>query len=232
MNLMRTLGGNSSRFCESPLSPSDSSLSIIISCMLNVSLRSIFLATFVLVGKNGDENSSSSLLFINQNKTKHWSICWISVNRCQFHHKYLWSDLYSTSGRIWPGIGNRLIGIKLLLFISFAQKHQITKVNINFKFFSSARMRSNRFNYYLCHFASILLWIVLFGTFDFQFQFTLKRLAWCVFMWKSAACRIIPVRHCWRLITIWILSEKNHFHIVCDVVVIAIAIAISIVHRL
>lgn len=60
MNLMRTLGGNNSKFCESPLSPSES-VSMVISCMLNVSLRSSFFMVFVLVGKNGDENSSSSL---------------------------------------------------------------------------------------------------------------------------------------------------------------------------
>lgn len=60
---MRILGGRSSKLCESPLSLSLSSLSIIISLILNVSLKSTFF-DFVLVGKNGDENSSSSLLNI------------------------------------------------------------------------------------------------------------------------------------------------------------------------
>lgn len=78
MNLMRTLGGSSSRFCESPLSPSESSHSMVISCMLNVSLKSIRLMAFGFVGKNGDENSSSSLLRRNEenvHEIDHF-LCW------------------------------------------------------------------------------------------------------------------------------------------------------------
>lgn len=71
MNLMRTFGGNSSRFCESPLSASESSVSMVISCMLNVSLRSTLRIDFGFVGKNGDENSSSSLL----KKSNRFELC-------------------------------------------------------------------------------------------------------------------------------------------------------------
>lgn len=56
----RMPGGSNSKFCESSVS-SPESLFIVISCKLNVSLKSNFVDDFDLDGKNGDDTSSSSL---------------------------------------------------------------------------------------------------------------------------------------------------------------------------
>lgn len=208
MNLIRTLGGSSSKFCESPLSSSDSSLSIVISCMLNVSLKSIFLAAFVLVGKNGDENSSSSLLNFEWIKTWTNKIGeYLRISKWLHFSKYVpvirfvfnkWKSM------AWNGQSIDRYQTDIVAFCFLLKKHKELWALVNF-----CKKWKKIESYGLI--ASILFGIVLFGTFHFQLQFTLKCFAWCVFIRKSAAIISVYRR---RSIIIWILSKKYHFHIV------------------
>lgn len=65
----RTPGGNNSKFCESSVS-SPESLFMVISCRLNVSLKSNLVVGFDLDGKNGDDTSSSSLFRESERRKK------------------------------------------------------------------------------------------------------------------------------------------------------------------
>lgn len=184
---MRTLGGNSSKFWKSSLSLSDSS-SMVISCRLNVSLRSSFFNGFdvddFLNAKNGDETSSSSLLQWNMNNTIIIDYVFDLINYLLLFHLSI--DLYSTSVMfsLCPGIGNRLIGIKNELFDFVCEnvfiiimringmrevEGQLTTLNASFslfwlKFFLARSTLSSNF---LCRVRHELNWFEYWCSVDF-----------------------------------------------------------------